>query len=108
MEPLIIILGLSILLNIVLGFLHLGKIKDADKDFIPDAIEDKAIKVKEQTMHRLGRIKEELADVFLYLIQISDKLGIDILECATKKIDLNAQKYPVSLSKGKATKYNKL
>ena len=60
MEPLIIILGLSILLNIVLGFMHLGKIKDADKDFIPDAIEDKAAKVKEQTMHRLGRIKEEL------------------------------------------------
>jgi len=56
----------------------------------------------------LTSVKEELADVFLYLLQISDKLGIDILDCATKKIDLNARKYPVSLSKGKAEKYNKL
>ncbi|WP_165727541.1 nucleotide pyrophosphohydrolase [Pseudoalteromonas sp. 31A1] len=62
----------------------------------------------ENNEETLTSVKEELADVFLYLIQISDKLGIDILECATKKIDLNAQKYPVSLSKGKATKYNKL
>ena len=75
MEPLIIILGLSILVNIVLGFMHLGKIKDADKDFIPDAIEDKAAKVKEQTMHRLGRIKEELADVGAAIKEVGNQIG---------------------------------
>jgi len=84
MEPLIIILGLSILLNIILGFMHLGKIKDADKDFIPDAIEDKAIKVKEQTMHRLGRIKEELADVGAAIKEVGNQIG-DLPDAAKGK-----------------------
>jgi hypothetical protein len=84
MEPLIIILGLSILANIVLGFMHLGKIKDADKDFIPDAIEDKAIKVKEQTMHRLGRIKEELADVGAAIKEVGNQIG-DLPDAAKGK-----------------------
>ena len=84
MEPLIIILGLSILVNIVLGFMHLGKIKDADKDFIPDAIEDKAIKVKEQTMHRLGRIKEELADVGAAIKEVGNQIG-DLSDAAKGK-----------------------
>ena len=84
MEPLIIILGLSVLVNIVLGFLHLGKIKDADKNFIPDAIEDKAIKVKEQTMHRLGRIKEELADVGAAIKEVGNQIG-DLPDAAKGK-----------------------
>jgi len=84
MEPLIIILGLSILLNIVLGFMHLDKIKDADKDFIPDAIEDKATKVKEQTMHRLGRIKEELADVGAAIKEVGNQIG-DLPDAAKGK-----------------------
>jgi len=84
MEPLIIILGLSVLVNIVLGFMHLGKIKDADKDFIPDAIEDKAIKVKEQTMHRLGRIKEELADVGAAIKEVGNQIG-DLPDAAKGK-----------------------
>jgi hypothetical protein len=84
MEPLIIILGLSILANIILGFMHLGKIKDADKDFIPDAIEDKAIKVKEQTMHRLGRIKEELADVGAAIKEVGNQIG-DLPDAAKGK-----------------------
>jgi len=84
MEPLIIILGLSVLVNIVLGFMHLGKIKDADKNFIPDAIEDKAIKVKEQTMHRLGRIKEELADVGAAIKEVGNQIG-DLPDAAKGK-----------------------
>ena len=55
MKILLIILGISLIVNFILGLMHLNKIKDEDKDFIPDAIEDKATKVKEQTMHRLGR-----------------------------------------------------
>lgn len=84
MEPLIIILGLSVLANIVLGLMHLGKIKDADKDFIPDTVEDKAIKVKEQTMHRLGRIKEELADVGAAIKEVGNQIG-DLPDAAKGK-----------------------
>ena len=52
------------------------------------------------------RAEEELADVFLYLIRLSDKLDIDLIEVAKKKIELNALKYPIEVSKGNATKYN--
>jgi len=84
MEPLIIILGLSILANIVLGFMHLGKIKDANKDFIPDAIEDKAKQIKDETKHRAKRIKEELNDVGAAIKEVGNQIG-DIPSAVTGK-----------------------
>lgn len=55
----------------------------------------------------MALVKEEAADVFIYLARLADKLGIDIEEEVKKKIRLNEQKYPVELSKGSATKYNR-
>lgn len=40
-------------------------------------------------------VREELADVFIYLVRLADRLGIDLLEAADDKIALNALKYPV-------------
>ncbi|KAK4749053.1 hypothetical protein SAY87_026502 [Trapa incisa] len=37
---------------------------------------------------------EELSDVLLYLVQLSDTCGIDLGKAALRKIQLNAQKYP--------------
>jgi len=51
--------------------------------------------------------KEELADIFLYLLRLSDKLGIDLKEESEKKLKLNGEKYPVNLSKGISVKYNR-
>lgn len=50
----------------------------------------------------------ECADVLLFLVRLCDKLGIDLAAAAQAKLKLNAQKYPVEKSKGRATKYNKL
>ncbi len=50
----------------------------------------------------------ECADVLLYLVRLTDKLGIDLAAAAAKKLKLNAKKYPVEKSRGKATKYDKL
>lgn len=50
----------------------------------------------------------ECADVLLFLLRLCDKLGIDLVKAAHKKLILNAKKYPVKKSRGKATKYNKL
>lgn len=36
----------------------------------------------------------EMADVFLYLLQLADKLGIDLIDAARQKMVVNAQKYP--------------
>ncbi|XP_059317160.1 uncharacterized protein LOC132067824 [Lycium ferocissimum] len=43
---------------------------------------------------------EELSDVLLYLVRLSDICGIDLGNAALRKLELNAIKYPVSLSKG--------
>jgi dCTP diphosphatase len=49
--------------------------------------------------------EQEIADVFLYLLRLSDKLNINLLQVAEKKIALNELKYPVELSKGNSMKY---
>jgi dCTP diphosphatase len=57
---------------------------------------------------RRGQVAEEIADVLLYLLQISDKLGIDPVEAAWKKIQTNAAKYPAELARGSGKKYTEL
>ncbi len=56
----------------------------------------------------LEEVRLEMADIFIYLIRLADKLDIDLIEAANDKILLNAKKYPVEKSKGLAKKYNKL
>lgn len=53
-------------------------------------------------------VREEMADVFVYLISLADKLDIDLIEAASQKIEANAAKYPVAKAKGNAKKYNEL
>ncbi len=55
----------------------------------------------------MALVREEVADVFIYLVRLADKLGIDIEEEVKKKMAVNEKKYPVELSKGNATKYNR-
>ncbi len=53
-------------------------------------------------------VKEELADVMIYCIQMAQVLNVDILEIINEKIDRNEKKYPIEKAKGKSAKYNKL
>lgn len=41
-------------------------------------------------------IKEEMADVLIYLLQLADKMDIDLEEEVFKKMEKNAIKYPIS------------
>ena len=52
-------------------------------------------------------IKEELADVFIYGLLLSEYYNFDIKEIIKEKIKKNKEKYPVSKAKGNAQKYNK-
>ncbi len=52
-------------------------------------------------------VKDEVADILIYLVRIADKLDIDLEEAILEKIKKNADKYPVELSKDNAVKYNK-
>ena len=56
----------------------------------------------------LNEVSNEVADVLLYLIRISDKLGIDLIAASNAKIVLNAEKYPVEKARGNSRKYTEL
>lgn len=54
------------------------------------------------------KIKEELADVFNYALQIASKYDLDVKQIVEEKLAKNAAKYPVEKAKGVATKYDEL
>jgi dCTP diphosphatase len=53
-------------------------------------------------------VADELADVAIYLVELADNLGIDLIQAMNIKLEKNARKYPVEKAKGVATKYDKL
>jgi dCTP diphosphatase len=55
----------------------------------------------------MALIRQEIGDVMIYLVRLADKLNVDIEKAVMEKIKLNEEKYPIHLSKGNATKYNK-
>jgi NTP pyrophosphatase (non-canonical NTP hydrolase) len=55
-----------------------------------------------------SEVKDEVADVFVYLLRLSDLLNIDLQEAIDTKMEKNAKKYPVEKSRGTSKKYNKL
>lgn len=60
------------------------------------------------TNYNIEEVKEELADVMNYCIQLSLVLNVDIIDIINAKMDKTELKYPVDKSKGVSTKYNKL
>ena len=56
----------------------------------------------------LSAASEEIADILLYLIQLSDKLNIDLIAAANDKLAVNAQKYPADRARGTSKKYTDL
>ena len=54
---------------------------------------------------KLTEVREEIGDVVIYLTELAEKLGIDPLEAAKGKLEINSKKYPASLVSGKAAKY---
>lgn len=58
--------------------------------------------------NNIEHVKEELADVMNYCLQMCLVLNIDPINIINNKIDINEKKYPITLSKGVSTKYNEL
>jgi dCTP diphosphatase len=54
---------------------------------------------------KLADLREEIGDVMIYLTELAEKLSIDPVEAAKAKLEINEQKYPADLVKGKASKY---
>ena len=53
-------------------------------------------------------VAAEAADVLLFLLQLCDKLGIDLLQAARQKLLVNAEKYPAARAHGSSKKYTDL
>jgi len=51
---------------------------------------------RELTPEQKQAVAHEMADVLLYLVQLSTAVGVDLMAAAQDKIVLNAQKYPVT------------
>lgn len=66
--------------------------------------DDEASAIMEDSK-KAARVHEEIADVFCYLLRLSDILGIDLGSALRAKIKLNAERYPIELSRGNAIKY---
>lgn len=63
---------------------------------------------EEQSRHlsapQTAEVAAEAADVFLYLLQLCDKLNIDLMAAAHNKLIVNGEKYPVDLAHGSSKK----
>jgi len=46
----------------------------------------------------------EIADVLIYLVRLADRLGVDLDAAVAVKMQINAERYPVELAKGNATR----
>jgi len=57
---------------------------------------------------KLDAVSAEIADVLLYLIQLSTALGIDPVAAAEAKLKVNEQKYPVERSRGTSKRSDEL
>ncbi len=64
--------------------------------------ESNNVKFDQKTMIK---VEDEVADIFIYLLRIMNKTGIDLEKAVRSKMKKNKAKYPVDLAKGNSKKY---
>lgn len=67
-----------------------------------------AEEVEKYAKQNHAEIKDEIADIALYLFELADNLGINLISAMEEKLEKNELKYPVEKARGKHTKYDKL
>lgn len=55
---------------------------------------------------RHAAVAFEMADIFIFLLRLSDQLNVDLMEITKRKMELNNKRYPVDKVKGSSKKYN--
>lgn len=70
--------------------------------------EDFSLKKIKEDSKLTQKIKEELADVFIYAAQMAISLDLDIEKIMHEKLEKNSKKYPVDLIKGNHSEYLKI
>ncbi len=49
-------------------------------------------------------VKDEMADVLIYLVRLADRMGVDLMDAAEQKMERNGERYPAELVRGSAKK----
>jgi NTP pyrophosphatase (non-canonical NTP hydrolase) len=60
---------------------------------------------RELSPEKCAEVEQEIADTLIYLLRLSDVLGVDLIDAAHRKMDRNAQKYPADKVRGRNDKY---
>jgi dCTP diphosphatase len=55
---------------------------------------------------KLAQVRDEMADVLVYLVRLADKLDVDLLAAVEVKMEKNALKYPADKVRGSMKKYS--
>lgn len=50
-------------------------------------------------------VRDELADVLMYLVRLADVLGVDLDAAVADKLRRNGERYPVDKARGSSRKY---
>jgi NTP pyrophosphatase (non-canonical NTP hydrolase) len=61
---------------------------------------------KELSKLQLEKVKDEVGDIFINLLNFCNNTGINPLECAIEKLNKNREKYPIDKVFGSAKKYD--
>jgi dCTP diphosphatase len=56
----------------------------------------------------LDAVQEELADIMITAANLGARLNIDLMKAVERKLAVNAERYPVALARGRATKHTHL
>jgi NTP pyrophosphatase (non-canonical NTP hydrolase) len=64
--------------------------------------------VEEYARQNKEEIQDEIADIALYLFEMADNLGVNLVDAMEKKLEKNKKKYPVEKARGNAKKYTEL
>lgn len=62
---------------------------------------EEAAGLRENDPDTLAAVSEELADVAIYLVRLSDVLGVDLAEAISAKLEANSARFPVERIRGK-------
>ena len=62
--------------------------------------------VEARVVSHRKEIEAELADISIYLFELAENLGVDLIDAMNRKITINAEKYPVDLVRGSSKKYS--
>jgi len=64
--------------------------------------------MEQKTIEKLPEIKDEIADIYIYLSLLAYDLGIDLEKSGKEKLKINAKRYVLSKAKGNSKKYTEL